>query len=746
MTNLRQTASLWLAITATSVLLAQEPAPTRLRAGGERRAVTANAGLQPDHMGHGLLGGGADYRVRFADSGMRFEPALGPNSPTTQHLGLRPTAVNHGLTRVEIAPHVAPQQVGCTATYNHGNAMRECYEVRPEGVELTWRFDRPLGSDGDLVVHYAVDTSFAAPMASSTGLDFRGEHGGVHVGAVTGIDATGRACPGSLAWIDGGVAMSLPAAFVNSATWPIVLDPLLGTTFPVSVGLTYADGEPDIVRSGGGASYLIVWERTFSATNVEIRGQRVDAFGSLFSSTIFFGSNGVASSPRTAAIGNPSRYGVVWCQQSGSTHSIQYQSVEASTGTLGTLTTIVSSTTDPFVTADIGAETDVVPGSGRGFLILYEDDVLNAIRRRQVTYSAADALQLGPAASLLTDQSFGATYHQPALSRAAGPDGVFLMVVRQRTFLGGSSILALRLNAIGNAASPIVTVDTSTSDNLFLPECDGVNDDWVVACERHGSGLVQDAVRLVSVRWTGSAHVIGTPTGFGGSSFIAASAPTVCYGEGRTWIGYRQVTSLPTASTTLRVAAVDSATCANCNDSFSVPLPGGSRIAVARAVPDGAFSSGPSSYPTWAVAVYHDSLDDIAGQKLEDFGSGGTGQNLGGHCGPGSLELVNYAPTIGTRMEWSTLPFATPLLAVFNLSPPTPGLACGACVWTPFSATLTPPLVGGAATVQFVVPCYASLIGAQFETQWTFVDPAQAPCPQLPGFWLSRRTLWTIGQ
>ena len=45
--------------------------------------------------------------------------------------------------------------------------------------------------------------------------------------------------------------------------------------------------------------------------------------------------------------------------------------------------------------------------------------------------------------------------------------------------------------------------------------------------------------------------------------------------------------------------------------------------------------------------------------------------------------------------------------------------------------------------LQVILP---SLVGAQFESQWTTIDFTQSPCPLFPGLALSDRRLVTIGQ
>ena len=55
-------------------------------------------------------------------------------------------------------------------------------------------------------------------------------------------------------------------------------------------------------------------------------------------------------------------------------------------------------------------------------------------------------------------------------------------------------------------------------------------------------------------------------------------------------------------------------------------------------------------------------------------------------------------------------------------------------------------VVESCASQWYTVPCRPALVGAQFQTQWTTLDPSQAPCGLYPSFAISDRYLHTIGQ
>jgi hypothetical protein len=725
-------------------LLAQAPLPTTIQPVQAPFAMRQSAGLQPAGAA-ALRGGGAEYRAQFDASGMRYEPALGRAVATTQHLALTAVALHRGGRELVALPTAtAPVADGLVATYAHAPGVVERYEVRPEGVELTWQLATEPAGAGDLVVRYALDSSLGEPIAHGDGLRWVGPHGGVQIGGVTGIDAAGRTMPGGLQWVAGGLELSLPHAFLATATYPIVLDPLIGSVIAVSSGLTYADGVPDAAYDATTNRFLVVFEREFSASNVDIRGQFVTAGGTLVGGTIFFGSSGVARSPRVANLGVRDRFGVVWNQLAAGTSTVQLQTVEAGSGALNFTVVVASTTTSEFSGADIGAQVEAAIGSARGFVVVYQDDDVDAIRARRIWFNTNDSILTSSSFNVLADGLLGPFHSQPAIARAAAADGKLLVVARRQSSFGlGSSIQAVVLDAGSNLVGTVAPVASSSNDELFRPDVDGYASKWVVGWERAGSGLVFDAVRVAPVTYdsTTLALTVGAVTTFGGTSVSRADAPTIGYTPGRTWVGYQLTSTLPTTTTTLRVAAIDSGTCAACNDTFSEPFPDGDRIVVAT------MTSGGRTSGEDCLCVYHWSFDDVGGQLLRNYGTSGSVTDLGGACGSSGLQLFSHSPGIGSSGLVNTLSGLPPttLAAIFNFSAPTTTSVCGPCVWTPFSVTLSPPILAGSASVEFAVPCLQSLVGAQFETQWTTIDFSQAPCPFFPGLTNSNRLLLTIG-
>lgn len=723
-------------------LVAQQQPPSPIRSEGMRAAITRNAGLQTDSLAPGLIGGGAEYEVQLGKE-VRFMPVLGPQCPTTQHVTLRPVEVRRGEAQVLAAASVLPTQEHHTAIYTHASGVVERYEVRPEGMELSWRFAARPAGQGDLVVRYAIDSTLGTPKQVGASLEFEGPYGGVRVGGVLGIAADGRRVEGGLHWRNDGLELSLPAAFVDSATYPLVLDPLVGAIIPVAFGITYSEFDADVAHTEY-AYWLVVWRRILSATSHVVRGQRIDENGALLGSLVFFGSAGVASAPRLSSLRDPGDlFGVVWTQTSGGTHSVQLQMLLAfpSTQTPTNLTTVASTTSAPYPSAVVGGDLDGLgTGTTGAFVIVWEDDATATIRRRSATL-AAGVVQMSSASVLWSDSTLAGFVEQPAISRHAIGEGRLLVVARRRAGIASASaIIGQFLDANGAALGTTGTIATSAVDDLFKPAVDGHGDRWIVAWEKNAPALGFDSVRVVT---TDFAWNLGSVVTYGGSALNQASRPTVCYAPSRTWLGYRRVTALPSPTTTLQLTAVRSDTCTTCSDSFSVSFPSGPRIVAARK-PIYVLDANPP--PVLGLAVWDDSIDDIGGQLVTDAGTTGTVQALGSACGNPGNDVGATPPNIG--QHYAEVRGFAGNIAFFNLSPVVPTIPCGTCEFVPLSVTFEVPTWFFWRRATFVIPCDATLVGAQFLSQWIVIDlaAASAPCPALPGFSTSQRNLLTIGQ
>ncbi len=725
-------ASLALALAATAPCQRPDVESARI-------AVQRNAGLQA--VPGGLHGGGERYDVRFDAAGMRFEPALGASIATTQRLGLSPIAVERGGEPVLALPSGAePRQHDRTAVFAHSRAVRERFAVGVDGVELSWIFDERPAGHGDLVVRYAVDTELAEPVAlPGGGLYFAHPGvGGVTVGTVTGIDAAGRSVPGGLHYENGELSLSLPDEFVDRASYPLVLDPLIGTRFDIWGGPQYTDSQPDCSFEKTEDRFLVTFLRYFSAGDVRIRAQLIDRTAGLFQGVIWVTTGGFSLAPRVASFSSRDRFGVVWTTNVGTQSIAYFRSVSSIDGSTSTTRTLGQSTAGTLRNLDIGSEAGAFQ-QDYAFVTVWDDTNDGRIYARRVGIDAGGNSVLYPAYTVFADAGLN-EYSQPAIARAAATGGKLMVAARRFSGIGPTIGISSRLvSARDNTVSSPTTIAGNTTDEFRTPEVDGYGNEWVVAWRQTPSGSSRHAVVMRSGQLVGSSVQLAPPVTLGGSSLVQADSPTVGYAHGKTWLAYRRVAF---GAPTLQARGIDSSTCLSCQDTFSEPVPAGvTRIVVATTM------SGNDPNRDEGVIVWAES-SDVWVQRVGNHSNGGTVTNIGGGCGAGGNHSAQ-PPVIGANaLSCSVTGLSTTAtLTMFNLTIGATPIVCGTCEWLPPSVAVVMPVTQWQnASFGYVFPCMPSLVGVQFETQWTTYDPATTACALYPGFSVSDRLLQTIGQ
>ena len=295
----------WLALGAATGR-AQEPAPP-----GGHTSIQRSAHLLTP-QGDGLFGLGATYTATFDRHGMTFVPALGTRVETNQRLQVALRSIRRGGFELPVQHGVAPDVDGTTAFYRRSADVRECYDVRADGVEQSFRFTA-LSGHGDLVVRCTLGGELASAVvtAQGGGLQFVSpELGGVAIGNVTGIAADGARCDGGMRLVDGELELSLPATFVDHAALPLVLDPLFGAR----IDFTNSPGgevDADVAYGAASGDYFVVWALTQSTTSADVVGRFFNPTTGL-GPAVLLGHAGAVQRPRVAYHAYQNRYLVVW--------------------------------------------------------------------------------------------------------------------------------------------------------------------------------------------------------------------------------------------------------------------------------------------------------------------------------------------------------------------------------------------------------------------------------------------------
>lgn len=661
---------------------------------------------------------GCDYKARLADGRIEFTPALGERAPRNLPLEFRLQSIARGATTLHEAQVAPPATVdGQIVTFARGD-VRERYECRPEGVEQSFVFaTRPAGS-GDLIVRGAIATDLLPTTRPDGSLFFTdGRIGGVTIGGVTGIDARGARVAGRLQFDDGVLELRLPAAFVDRAAFPLVLDPLLGTGF-LAGGTFEDDDQVDTAFEEGLDLWLVVWRRTFSQLDQDIFAQRVTAAGTMFGTAvaITLSATAVESQPSVAAVNSRNRFVVAW------------QWSPAGFGPYGIRAATVS-------TASVAAAVDVAPPDTSGLGPTVCGDRSTSGTKALIAWSVQGALAKRRTADVSSTGtiSLGTEYSTPAFIGA--PD---LPLPRSRT--PTSATLMVMDNGIQN----LVVLDYDGAA-LFAMQPQGLGRH----CAVDGDGtnfLVTSATTSVGkctpVHWNGSALTIGAATTF------ATTAPN---STGVGWLGERFLVAweAPTANpfdSELKAITVKP-DCTTCSVEFSVPVvtrPNQRSPAIGTCFAGG--SASPRALLVWNETNITPPFRSLVHAQRFEAMTGAPAMLMSAACPGGGTAGTQQPFALGSEDFTFELAGGDPTapLAVLGLGDGTTSpIACG-CTFVNPLVTYASLAQNGTARHVFPLPCNPLLLGVTLEFQWLTLGGSTSPCPLVPGLSGSARYLLTL--
>jgi hypothetical protein len=472
------------------------------------------------NMADGVLwGGGPDYKVRFDAGATEFTPALGLRAEHNMPLTLRTLSAARGADVTPLAP-VAPRREGDRLVlYDRAPGVVERHDVRADGLELSFRFEaRPAGT-GDLVVRLQVETELPA-LPAGGGLRFElPDVGGVGVGAVTGVDAQGHTVGGAVRLAGDVLELVLPGDFVDAASYPLVLDPLIYPVTFVAPDLGFEEGAPDVAYDSN--TYLVVWEKVYSASDIDIRGQYLDTAGNILPSGYWFlesASNTVATGPQAASLRGHTRFMIVW-QQAACVFLCDADVVGCSLSTSGfgqsSQINIAAgggvSHNDPDVGGHSKAESNVVSVVWEENEQIYHRNVLVGFVGDPSLIADVDLLEVATRAS------------EPTISKGSGEDFEHLVVWKYWHDFpapGDHDLHGTIIDVLGEFVTGTGPIVGTTGLDERQPDLDGDGDVWGLVYSRAPDVFSQlhsvHAVRIVEVGTFGNREsVIADEIGLG---------------------------------------------------------------------------------------------------------------------------------------------------------------------------------------------------------------------------------------
>ncbi len=676
---------------------------------------------------------GPDYSARFDDRGIEYLPVLGRAAARPYPVRFTLDSVRRGARELPFDAAAAPAVRGDSVRYERSATVTEVYDARRSGIEQSFVFaERPAGT-GDLVVRGAITTDLPLAQASDDGVRYElPGTGGVTFGAVTGVDANGATARGSIRVAGDGthVEWVLPAAFVDGAAYPLVLDPLIGSAFAVGDALGI-DLRPAVAFDQSGSRYLVAWTVVTSATTSELRGQLVSSAGVAIGSLLLL-SGGQAPhpdyAPAVANVNASNRFLVVWRTRDNGISDLYCVAVSAATGAVSPNVLIDGQSSNDYV-FDVGGDLRAV---GDKCLVAFTASgfPLPSLRRVLVQVPPTGAPILGTADSLYTGE-----VGSVAVSRSAGAAGRWLVAWTNAGSAAGpfANVTGAAVSEVGTACSSLFTIASSPGGDVGHVTCatsDG--DRFVVGWQDN----VTDRVRVCPVTLTGlcpATITLGT-TVEPSSTAGAQMAPALDYAKDKYVLAWTQ----SIAGTGLRtfVKGLDPTTCAACGLEHAVEISGSTQEQGAIA----SRWSGGDATSDEALVVW--SNGTIRGRRFEAR-SNDVVTAMGGGCslsGFTDFPTYNGDATIGATDFQLVLgnPVSLPLILVLgfgNLSAP-----CGSCTIVPTLDILFPAV----NPFTLLIPCDPLLIGVDIYTQWVLLKPSD--CPILPDLAFTSALRFTIGE
>jgi len=671
-----------------------------------------------------LWGVGDGYKVHFQTRGFEFTPAFGSHASRNYPITVETLSIGRAGTATPLTVAV-PRHAGRRVEYDRGGVI-ERYDVAAEHVEQSFVFGvRPAGH-GDLVVRSRLSTDLAVS-TDGDGLRFTlPDVGSCTMSGVVGIDARGQRVPGRVHYAAGFVELSLPAAFVDGAALPFVLDPLLAGASVVSGTGGADDRNPAVAYDATNDVFCVVWERIISATDHDVHARFVNRAGVPVGSILAIETTTqLASLPQIADCNARDAFVVVFTRGI----DIIGRAVSAATGGLGATATIASaaSRTESQSSGCVASSLNT-----NGVLCVWQKNTAmpvagKAVQAASVAVDATLTLTVG----IVRDIATGVTLSRPRLSKSDRGRNRYA-VVFQRTRSNGHFDSAIRvIDGSGSALSSEVTLE-SFAIGETLPEVDGDGSTWIVSWQ-------ENAISITRPQVVTSASLSFDPTSrqLVMNSLLPFPNPPDFHGflDPRvTWIVDSCLVGFADQSTTgvqaARVRSVDAFACSLCEGDFPVGV--STRV---EGPPSGCSVQATGGTGEDVLLVWEQALagnGDIIARRWRTVD--GVVTSLGGGCGRGGTNTATcaFSPNVNFAHRLRDALGLAP--TVFILSAGAASFPCGSCNLIPALggavSVVTNTDLSGEARLPVSILASSPLIGVPLFTQWATLDLTTPGCSQ----------------
>ncbi|MDZ4774342.1 MAG: hypothetical protein SGI72_14535 [Planctomycetota bacterium] len=215
---------------------------------------------------------GTRYKASFGSEGAVFIPAFGSQAPRNYPHALSPDRVTVDGEALAFESRTSAARDENRVSFERG-AFVERYDLALESLEQSFVFES-LPRAGELVIRIPIASELAASEGEH-GLEFANDFGTLTYSRAIAIDALGRRFTAPTRLVDGSIEIAVSAADIAVATFPLIVDPVVGTL--------YANLALDDTRNTDSAYdvahdlWLLTWTNAFSATDTDVfaRGWQV---------------------------------------------------------------------------------------------------------------------------------------------------------------------------------------------------------------------------------------------------------------------------------------------------------------------------------------------------------------------------------------------------------------------------------------------------------------------------------------
>ncbi len=291
------------------------------------------------------------YGVTLHSSGVSLGTGASLNRLDNPILSYRFEELRIGESRVgttgPVTPRVLPEER--SVTYARG-PIEERYLFKKDALEQIFVVRELPQGPGEITVTGTVETNLSPPPHATSARKLVFSHAGqetIAVSEAVAIDASGRRLELDLAYAEGKMSLTVPAAWVAEAKLPITIDPLIGSSFTIDASAQNPTNS-SIAYSATANEWFVVWkEQVGAGTNQnDILGQRISASGTLVGSAFsIVGSVSDVYNPTVSWASSVNRYLVAWTGPDGGTSYNTFGRVVNANGTFFTGTFTIGSDT-----------------------------------------------------------------------------------------------------------------------------------------------------------------------------------------------------------------------------------------------------------------------------------------------------------------------------------------------------------------------------------------------------------------